>query len=310
LDNVKVKVNLTLVFSVISARQFVYNLGASRFDELLHAAAEEAVRSLVRETTIGAVYELRGMAADHMLQDLNNKFKEFGVHFSTCTITNVEMPTELSTSLENATTFESKIAEEAKKYDFEMSQLLNKGAKERREVDIQNEKLQKELLARKDRAKIEMDRTRIEAERLREVAVMKGQEAAQVQRIAVEADLKRSKIDTEKESLLAKQKAKSRFDAEKVAVDQQAKGMIIRAGAALEKGKNASLSKKAEADTEEKAGVMLQEKRQHELEMLRLTVMERLGRKGHIMVGGDSGEEIMQAVLGSAAFESVGNKAE
>eukprot|EP00978_Attheya_sp_CCMP212_P044827 scaffold324068_cov30-Attheya_sp.AAC.1 len=62
-DNVMVNVDLSLTFrigpDVDVAQAFVYLLGAHRFDELLSAEAEEAIRGLVYSVTHNKVNDLR-----------------------------------------------------------------------------------------------------------------------------------------------------------------------------------------------------------------------------------------------------------
>eukprot|EP01084_Bolivina_argentea_P141953 249417_1 len=91
-DNVMVDCDLTLVFMIDPAvddvKNFVYNLGAHRFNEFLAAATEEGIRQLVRQTPHHKIYELRGgNLVRSMLDELNDKFKKFGVTFTKAAIT-------------------------------------------------------------------------------------------------------------------------------------------------------------------------------------------------------------------------------
>merc|ERR1712087_750870 len=86
-DNVMVDCELTLVFAIgpdpVDVKNFVYNLGALKFNEFLAAECEEAIRQLIRVTALNDVYELRGSSSQHVqnvLKVLDDKFKEFGVH--------------------------------------------------------------------------------------------------------------------------------------------------------------------------------------------------------------------------------------
>lgn len=66
-----VNVDLSLTFKIgpdtEAARKFVYRLGAHRFDELLSAEAEEAIRGLVYSVTHDKVNDLREEFAVGML---------------------------------------------------------------------------------------------------------------------------------------------------------------------------------------------------------------------------------------------------
>ena len=84
-DNVMVQVDLTLVFRITDANDFVYKLGALKFNSLLRSAAEESIRGLVRGVTHDKVYELRGSRASEFIGNLNEKFKRFGICPGPCT---------------------------------------------------------------------------------------------------------------------------------------------------------------------------------------------------------------------------------
>jgi len=119
-DNVMVDCDLTLVFRIsedpVEVKNFVFNLGAVRFDEFLTAATEEGIRQLVRRTLHTNVYELRGgVHVKEMMEDLNSKFNPFGVRFTECAITEVRFRGDLAKTLQATTEFDSKFKEEVKK---------------------------------------------------------------------------------------------------------------------------------------------------------------------------------------------------
>jgi len=102
-DNVMVKVDITLVFRIDNAQNFVYKLGATKFDDMLQGVAEEAIRSTVRSYEHTSIYELRGSTTrEHLLDVLNKKFKIFGVIFTDASITSVELPPDLATTLQKS----------------------------------------------------------------------------------------------------------------------------------------------------------------------------------------------------------------
>mmetsp|Transcript_21341 Transcript_21341/g.32513 ORF Transcript_21341/g.32513 Transcript_21341/m.32513 type:complete len:305 (+) Transcript_21341:1966-2880(+) len=82
-DAVPVNVDLTLTFRIgpdaEAARKFVYRLGAHRFDEMLTAETEEAIRGLVFSVTHDQVNDLREEFAVGMKSVLNNKIEKYGV---------------------------------------------------------------------------------------------------------------------------------------------------------------------------------------------------------------------------------------
>eukprot|EP00824_Muranothrix_gubernata_P005760 TRINITY_DN17547_c0_g1_i1.p1 TRINITY_DN17547_c0_g1~~TRINITY_DN17547_c0_g1_i1.p1 ORF type:complete len:438 (+),score=115.86 TRINITY_DN17547_c0_g1_i1:92-1315(+) len=300
IDNVKVKVNLSLLFHINSARDFVYKLGAMRFDELLQAAAEEAVRCLVREQTMDKIYELRGARADEMLDDINDKFKEFGVHFSNATITEVELPGKLCKSLEKATTYDSRILHEVESHQFNMIEADNTAQRERRETEITNEMAFRELVAEKERALVDQEQKTLEASRKKDVDLLKAKEASEVMKIRAEGDRENSATRAEREVIEKKQKAESDASKKKHAADRESTVLRIQSDAQLRLTTDTSQTKLAEAEAEAQAVLMLEAKRSHDLELKRIQVLQEMGHGGRIYVSGQDAEKMIGSILESA----------
>ena len=72
-DNIKVGVELTVLFEVIDPYRFVYNIGVLRFDSLLDASIDDSVRSLIRKTPHYRLFDLTSKFADSMKQQLNKR---------------------------------------------------------------------------------------------------------------------------------------------------------------------------------------------------------------------------------------------
>lgn len=305
-DDVKVGISVALVFSIRRARDFVYKLGAQHMDELLRAATEEAIRSLARETKIGDLYELRGAANMRILDDLNKKFEEFGVVFTMCAVTDVSMPKELSDSLQNSTLYEGKIAEEERRREYVMNQVMNRAAKARLELDLRNSLLARQMEAAKRQTEIRTEKSLIEAERMKEVAILKSEEEAYERLLKAQTEVHTAAAGIEKLAVGKRQKAETRCEAEKLEATMKSKTMQIRSSAAVEKARNESLARKAEADAEEIVSSMVLERRRYDLEIDRLTAVEKLAGKSRLMLSGKTGEMLMSSVLGAAKMRKAG----
>jgi regulator of protease activity HflC (stomatin/prohibitin superfamily) len=303
-DNVKVKVDVVLVFQIIDARSFVYNLGAHQMDELLHATTEEAVRNLVRHTTVNDLYEMRGSAAGELLDGLNSTFDAFGVVFSNCTITSVWMPEDLSKWLENTTVYEGRLEEEDKRFQFHMQQLLNRSEISQKRVDIANEMLAIRLDAQITHRKIEHEKEMIDSERQREVSVMEAVKESDIRKTKSQSELLVSKIEMEREDILRKTTSESSAAAEKIAADQESTTMLVRSSTDKEVAENDANMRKYEADAEDIASTMLYQKRTYDLEFERLEILEKLAQKGRLMVTGERGEKMIKSVLKSCDLKS------
>lgn len=55
-------------------KNFVYKLGAARFDELLDAEIDENIRTFINGIWLSQIYDLKGEMAKKMIEELNHKF--------------------------------------------------------------------------------------------------------------------------------------------------------------------------------------------------------------------------------------------
>lgn len=65
-------------------------MGASKLDELLVAESEEAIRNFVHSVKLSQVLDMKSEIAGTMLEDLNEKFNQFGVHFESASVIEIE----------------------------------------------------------------------------------------------------------------------------------------------------------------------------------------------------------------------------
>ena len=59
----------------LEVKNFVYRLGAARFDELLYAEIDENIRKFINGIWLSQVFDLKGDMARNMIQELNQKFQ-------------------------------------------------------------------------------------------------------------------------------------------------------------------------------------------------------------------------------------------
>lgn len=196
-DNVMVKVDLVLVFHVSDPEKFVYMLGAEKFGALLASAAEEAIRGLVRAVSHHQAYELRGKGANEMIASLNAQFQTYGVAFTTATVTNVVLPNELASALENQTVIEAKKKEQEKTQEYKLRVLQDQEALNRAELNKQNERMAADEEAKREREKIMKETVEIEALKEKRVAEILAQQEASVAELKAEGKLKAARLEAE-----------------------------------------------------------------------------------------------------------------
>ena len=157
-DNVMVDINLSLTFAIgpdsDAATRFVYSLGTTRFDEFLTNEVEEGIRGLVYSDTRPRERPARGVRAG-MLASLSRKFQPYGVLIKNVKITESALPKSLAQTLEQTSTFRTRIAEVAKKHENALRVLQDEASQQLETIIRNNQRRDQDLTAQCARYEIE-----------------------------------------------------------------------------------------------------------------------------------------------------------
>jgi len=300
-DNVMVNVDLSLTFrigpDIDGARNFIYKLGAHRFDELLSSETEEAIRGLVYSVTHDKVNDLREEFAVGMLATLNSKVQSYGVQIMNVKITDVKLPHELQERLERTTTFKTKMEEKEKTFEnklrvvedeaiTELETIMKKNSRKVQEVQAEMQRFVIEQREMEEKAKGSGRVQQVETKSKVEVSIKKAQGDEFVNRVKGqqegEALLKKTEIECQKKIIESNQRAhvvvkQSEVDLKKSEFD---------AGAMI-----------ASAKVEAEAAKSLEEKRRYELEWARLEVLKKIAGDGRRFISGEKGKQILNDLI-------------
>jgi len=263
----------------------------------LKAVAEEALRGLVRSIDHTSIYELRSSAADQLLSVLNRTFKEFGVLFVSSTVTNVSLPADLSQCLEEASKIDSQIAEATRSQEFKLKKLNDQAELEMKEITLQNEREDANLIATRERLAIEKDAKVAETAAAAERAIVKERQEAESRKVKANAALRdeQTRARTEVEKML--QKAEQDGKQQKLEMEKWAAGQLVIAEAELQQAESDAKILKMEADSEAAAVAELKSKREYELQLEALKAIESLAASGKIVLAGKSGQQLLDALV-------------
>merc|ERR1711971_67737 len=299
-DNVMVDCELTLVFAIgpdpVDVKNFVYNLGALKFNEFLAAECEEAIRQLIRVTPLSDVYELRGSSSQHVqnvLKVLDDKFKEFGVTFTKAAITDVMLNDELQRILKGTTEFKTKIRELDKEHEHNMKLISYDYQQNLSEKDRLYERRLQDIEAAITVALVSRQKELVTAESRREVAVTKQEEIAATMQKRAESQLAVAQAKAEQENAKLLAVATSNSEAAKIKVDKETEVAVFESAQLIKVAANKALAPKAEGD----AATSLLVIREHNLEMAKLEVQEAICRKAKIVISGDQGDSLINSIL-------------
>jgi len=306
-DNVMVDCDLSLVIHIGSPQQprrvkdFVYKLGARRFNEYLSAAADEGIRQLVRDTALDDVYELRGSGGQKgpalLLTSLQETFDPFGVEFKRAAITDVHIGTKLIKILQGTTEFSAKIHEATKEHEHKMKLITYDHDQELKQKDRDYDRRIQDAQNDQQVALVDREKQTVDAEARRGIRVTQANEAAAVllKRAQAELTVTTATAQEETERLLAAIQAKAEKD--KIGAEQEGKVRCADADAELQAARDQAAAIMATADAEGKAAGSLKAVREHKLKMAQFEVSENIAKNSKVVISGDTGEKFIARMV-------------
>jgi len=296
-DNVRVGVDLVIVFMIRNPQEFVYKLGAVKFDQLLSGAVDEGIRILVRSQNHQTVWTLRGNRADAILTHLNNKFEGTGVVFNNCTITSVMLPPSLQDALEHTTEMKKVMDKTKREQEFEIGEISRRSNMELEELKRKNEQTVVTEHGRKKRASMQHEEQLVKASQERQIAIIQTSEGTQVQKAEATALLARTNIEVQRYRVEVISKAEAEAEATRVQADIGYENSTLNAEAEKKKLENDALAIKLDANAEREASQHLVRKRLFEVDIREKEILNKLASKGNFNLIGAPGDRMVDAVM-------------
>merc|ERR1712087_325319 len=304
-DNVMIDINLSLTFridrNVDDAKAFVYELGTTRFDEFLSAEVEEGIRGLVYSVTHDRVNDLREEFAQGMLAALAKKFLPFGVQIRNVKITEVRLPKHVADTLEQTTTFRSRISEVAKKHENTIRVLTDESSQEFEQIVRSNQRRKQDVLAQCQRYEIEHKEIIDEMVGSARVQEMEAKSKMDVAIGQAQGDLEVAQAEGARNAEEIRRRMQIKCEERKVQVDQAANVICLDSEARLKAAENNAQALVAAAEGENNSTAGLEVKRKYEIEWQRLKIMEQLASTGRRFVSGDLGKSLIKDMIPSAS---------
>merc|ERR1740120_617991 len=228
---------------------------------------------------------------------LNEKFEDMGVVFSNCTITAVILPEALDKSLEHTTEMKKAMEKTKREHEFQLGELSRKADMELEELGRKNEQTIVMEQGKKKRAELETDQRMVKENELTQTSVIEAQTKAQVGMMEAKASLDRARINMERQRVEAISRAEADAEARRVQADIQYRQVQMTSEAEKRKFEAEAAATKLDADAEAKASGPLTHKRKHELEMREKEVLRKLAQKANYNLIGASGDRLVDAMM-------------
>ena len=111
-DGVGITVDVLLTLGIEDHAKLVYNITTGDLDQLLHATAQDTVRSLVRGTAALDALDFGAAAGEQLRMAIDAKLATYGVVCRNVTFTRIQLPAPISESLEARRLAAVQLAEE------------------------------------------------------------------------------------------------------------------------------------------------------------------------------------------------------
>mmetsp|Transcript_106275 Transcript_106275/g.310719 ORF Transcript_106275/g.310719 Transcript_106275/m.310719 type:complete len:419 (+) Transcript_106275:60-1316(+) len=296
-DNVRVGVDVHMVFNISNPVDFVYKLGAVHFDQLLSGAVDEGIRVLVRAQSHQTVRMLRGNRAEALLTLLNKKFDQCGVKFQNCTITHVDLPQQLESSLEKTTELRKAMDKTKREHTFHMGEIQRKSDMDLEELHRKSEQTIVMEQGRKKRAELNHEQRMVKEAELTSTALIEAGQNAKVKSMEANAQLERTKVEVQQSRVETVSKAEADAEARRVQADIDYEKALMSATAEKERLVGEGEAVKLDAQAEAESSQHLTHKRRHELDLREKDILMKLAGKADYNLIGSPGDALVGAMM-------------
>jgi regulator of protease activity HflC (stomatin/prohibitin superfamily) len=296
-DDVRVNIDVVIVFQIVDAIKFIYKLGAVNFDDYLSATVDEAIRMLVRKESHETVYGLRGDKADYLLKLMNEKFEIGGVIFSGVKITSIWLPDSLAHYLEVSTKMAKAMEKLDRQNEYDRMEIQQESDMAIEEINRKKEQVIVAESGRKKRAELEFEQRSVKAEEDGRVALINAEAKGEIMILKAKTQLNRTNKELETWRVTELARANAEDNKVRVQAELEEEKAIIEASWQEEKMVCEAQATKYDAAAEAEASRCMAAKRRHELDLREKVILTKLAEQGNFNLVGSSGDKMVAAMM-------------
>lgn len=275
-DRITVAIDVMIVLEITQAPDFVYSIGPEKFDDLLRASQDEALRSMANETDVADIYDLHGRNTEAIVAEMNTKFEKYGVFIHHFTVKNVRIPQEMAQDFEEKTLFDARTTMKHMKQESDRLKLNNDEGKQKLREECDNARMAAEQQAQVVKVHAVKETSEVVAQTQKDIAELEAQWDIQKQQILTDADLEISKLRSQILSIEREIKSRTSADCGKLDAEAQAYQKQKQADAKVACAEKLANGKRALGEAEGFAANAFEARRQHQADMARLQILEKL----------------------------------
>jgi regulator of protease activity HflC (stomatin/prohibitin superfamily) len=296
-DNVLINLAVDFLLHVEQPEVFVYSIGPENMEELLRATQAESVRTLVRGVNVHDAYDLRGYESDEMLKALNDKMNPYGIVVDQVTISSVNLPKDMANSMQTETTFETKQIEQIKVQEHQLLVQQNNNQEKRLNQDRSNQCRRFVEEAKKDRQALEFEIEEMKTRMEKTIAEIMMDTKMDVGRVSAEGKLEIAQKRNEITLMLTELETQASMEVEKIKAEANKQVAEIKAQTQVCIAQNKAEATRELADAESSVAKSLSSKRAFDVAKKRIKGLKNLSRNKSAVIGGESGDSIMQMMM-------------
>jgi len=278
-DRIPVSIDVLVAFQITQAKEFVFNLGPEKFDDLLRAAQDEAIREIANETPVDSVQNIHGLSTQHIIDSMNEKFDRYGVTVRSFTVKSVTIPEDLATDYEDRTLLDPQTTQKHMEQQASRQKLQADEDKVRIRDECANIKMAAEQQAEVVRSKAVKDTSGTIAENEKQIAELETTKNNEVRQLQASQELENTKLESQLLVAEREIKSKTKADIQRIAAETEAYTKEKEASGKVQVAEKLAEGMKALGDAEGVSSTAFAARRAHEAEMRRLDIVHEIVRK-------------------------------
>jgi len=283
-DDITINIDVLIVFQIIDATTFIYGIGPEKLDDLLRAAQEEVLRSMVKTIPVEHIFDLHGANMDEWTQRLNQTFTNHGVQIISFTVRNVQIPADMARDFEDKTLYESKTLEKRVQQESDQLNLNNEEEQQKLKEECDNARMAAEEQAVTQKAQITKEVREVIASSSKDIDLRGAKRDAAVADITTTCELDIAHLQGEIMQLRQKTEAQMEMETGKLEAEAEAYERQKRSQANSEAASKVTMGKKALAEAEGAAASAFAPRRAQEQELERLKILDKLAHNSNIKI--------------------------
>lgn len=168
-DSVRMRLEALLTFSIVEPRNFVFNISADDFDQVLQASCQAALRQHIRGITVSDVFNLTDQSTQELREAISQDTESYGVTINKIKLTFAQAPADFQLTHEAQQLAVLMRAEQAEKQALAERRQSDADALERQRLLAKMERQREKLRMQVERAETQrkVAEATAEAEELR-----------------------------------------------------------------------------------------------------------------------------------------------